>query len=59
MEGEQERPAAGGGLLRSSGADKQAHQDAEIVAGDVDRYRLWAFSRPRNQVRRTPPRSRL
>ena len=32
---EQERPT-GGGLLRSSGADQQAHQDAEVVAGDVD-----------------------
>src|SRR5512134_3399833 len=34
--GEEERPAAGGGLLRSSGTDQQAHQDAEVVAGDVD-----------------------
>src|SRR5512133_4061054 len=33
------RPA-GGCLLWRSGADQQAHQDAEVVAGDVDQVAL-------------------
>jgi hypothetical protein len=56
---EQERSAAGGGLFWSSGASEQAHQDAEVVAGDVDQVALVDVLPPLSQVRRMPPRSRL
>ena len=38
--GDQKSSAAGGGLLRGAGADQGAHQDAEVVAGDVDQVAL-------------------
>src|SRR3954470_10518023 len=46
-------------LSRGSGPDQQPHQDPEIMASDVDQVALVTLSRPRSQVRRMPPRSRL
>ena len=58
-EQDQNTPAARHGFLRGSGPDEQAHEQPEIVPGDVDQIALVDILPARSHVRRMPPRSRM